>query len=224
MSWAYPATGLATYPRDPAAAAELIEASGWELGDDGIYEQDGDRLSTAVAVREGFPERTAWLESVSEQVSECGIELEVVEVPFDAIVEMLAIYPHVNAAAPDSGDPFDAYFGGFDTGLDPDPFLLYHSSECSSAERPDTFNFACWANPAADALIDSGRVEPDLAERARIYRDYAILQSQDLPVIYAWSDLVREGIAATVDSTDPAGLALDTPTWNRSLERLTNVR
>lgn len=224
MSWAYPATGLATYPRDPAGAAELIEASGWELGDDGIYEQDGDRLSTAVAVREGFPERTAWLQSVSEQVRTCGIELEVVEVAFDAIVEMLAIYPHVNAAAPDDGEPFDAYFGGFDTGLDPDPYLLYHSSQCSSAERPDTFNFACWANPVADALIDSGRVEPDLAERARIYRDYAILQAQDLPVIYAWSDLVHEGIAATIDTTDPAGLALDTPTWDRSLERLTNVR
>lgn len=224
MSWAYPATGLATYPRDPAAASALIEASGWELGDDGIYAQDGERLSTPVAVREGFPERAAWLRSVSDQVRACGIELEVVEVPFDAIVEMLAIYPHVNAAAPDDGEPFAAYFGGLDTGLDPDPFLLYHSSECSSAERPNTFNFACWANPAADALIDAGRVEPDLAERARLYRDYAILQSQDLPVIYAWSDLVREGIAATVGTTDPAGLALDTPTWNRSLERLTNVR
>ena len=137
---------------------------------------------------------------------------------------MLAIYPHVNAADPESGDPFDAFLGGLDTGIDPDPFLLYHSTECSSAERPDTFNFACWTNPAADALIDAARVEPDVAERARLYREYAILQSQDLPVIYAWSDLVHEGIAATVDTTDPAGLDLDTPTWYRSLERLTNVR
>ena len=94
----------------------------------------------------------------------------------------------------------------------------------SSAERPDTFNFACWANPAADALIEAGRVEPDLAERARIYRDYAIRISEDLPVIYAWSDLVREGIRSSIGTTAPGGLRLDTPTWTEPLERLTNVR
>jgi ABC-type transport system substrate-binding protein len=224
MSWAYPPAGLATYPMDRELATERIEASGWELGDDGIYEKGGERLATAVAVREGFPARTDWLNSVSEQVRACGIELTVVEVSFEAILDMLAIYPHVNAAAPDDGDPFDAYFGGLDTGIDPDPFLLYHSSECSTAELPDTYNFACYANPVVDGLIDAGRIEPDLDERARIYHEYAVLQSQDLPVIYAWSELVREGISSTMGTTDPGGLALDTPTWYRQLERLTNVR
>ena len=224
MSWAYPASGLATYGLDQARAISLIEASGWTRGDDGIYERDGRRLSTVVPVREGAPERTAWLRAVSTAVRGCGIELKVAEVPFSAILRMLAVYPHVNAAAPDAGHPFDAYFGGLDTGVDSDPFRLYHSTECTSAERPDTYNFGCYQDPTVDRLIDAARREPDLTARATLYQQYATRISNDLPIIYAWSDLVRDGIAASVGTTDPAGLQLDTPTWARPLERLTNVR
>jgi ABC-type transport system substrate-binding protein len=224
MSWAYPTSGLATYDLDPDRATGLIEAAGWTLGDDGVYERDGRRLSTVVPVREDAPERAAWLRAVGTAVRRCGIELKVAEVPFSAILRMLAIYPHVNAAAPDAGRSFDAYFGGLDTGVDPDPFRLYHSTECTSAERPDTYNFGCYQEPAVDRLIDAARREPELTRRALLYQQYATRISTDLPVIYAWSDLVRDGIAASVGTTAAAGLQLDTPTWPRPLERLTNVR
>ena len=72
----------------------------------------------------------------ADQVKECGIDIQFKEVDFGAILNMLTIYPHINAAAPETGKPFDAYFGGFSTGFDPDPYSLYHSSECSTAERP----------------------------------------------------------------------------------------
>lgn len=224
MSWAYPAGGITDYRLDRERATALIEASGWELGSDGIYEKGGRRLATIIPVREGFPARTAWLQAVSDAVRACGIELEIADVSYTSILRMLAVYPHVNAAAPDSGDPYDAYFGGLDTGVDPDPYRLYHSTECTSSERTDTFNFGCYQDATVDRLIEAARVEPDLSARARLYAEYAARISEDLPVIYAWSDLLREGIAASVDTTAPGGLQLDTPTWYRSLERLTNVR
>lgn len=223
MSWAYPATGLNEYPPDPERARELIEASGWEPGDDGIYEKAGRRLATVVAVREGFGDRVRWLELVAEQVRECGIELAFRAVPFTTIVRMLDVYPHVNAAAPESRRPFDAYLGGFDTTVDPDPFRLYHSTECSSAERSSTFNFGCYQNAAVDGLIDAARIEMDLDRRAELYHRYAVALAQDLPLIYAWSDLAREGLRAGVGTTDGAGLRLDTPTWFHEREKLTNV-
>ena len=52
-----------------ARAKELIEASGWRLGDDGIYVKGERRLSTVVAVRAGYPQRTRWLDLVAEQVA-----------------------------------------------------------------------------------------------------------------------------------------------------------
>ena len=223
MSWAYPTEGLNEYPADPAHAKELIEASGWTLGDDGIYAKAGRRLATVVAVREGFPERTRWLELVAEQVRACGIELGFKEVPFTSIVRMLDVYPHVNAAAPQTRRPFDAYFGGFDTTVEPDPFRLYHSTECSSAERSSTFNFICYQNPVVDGLIDAGRLQTDVTLRAETYQQYAVALSQDLPVIYAWSDIAREGLRASVGTTATEGLSLDTPTWFHEIETLTNV-
>lgn len=223
MSWAYPTNGLNEYPADPVRARELIEASGWKPGDDGFYVKAGRRLATVVAVREGFPERVRWLELVAEQVRECGIELGIREVPFTTIVRMLDVYPHVNAADPESRRPFDAYLGGFDTTVEPDPFRLYHSTECSSAERSSTFNFICYQSAAVDGLIDAARSETDLTRRAALYQQYAVVLSQDLPVIYAWSDIAREGLRASVGTTNGAGLSLDTPTWFHEIEKLTNL-
>ena len=222
-SWAYPTSGLNTYPMDQAKSKELIESSGWTLGSDGIYEKDGQKLSTVVAVRAERPDRSKWMQLVGDQVRQCGIDLQFKEIDFAAILNMLDVYPHINAAAPETGKPFDAYFGGFSTSFDPDPFSLYHSSQCSTAEQPATFNYECYQNPEADALIDKGLVTFDQAERAAIYQEYAVIQSNDLPVIYAWADIAREGLRATVDTTADGGLQLDTPTWFRQTEKLTNV-
>ncbi len=223
-SWAYPTSGLNTYPMDQAKAKELIESSGWTMGADGIYEKAGQKLSTVVAVRAERPDRSKWMQLVGDQVRQCGIDLQFKEIDFAAILNMLDVYPHINAAAPETGKPFDAYFGGFSTSFDPDPFSLYHSSQCSTAEQPATFNYECYQNPEADALIDKGLVTFDQAERAAIYQEYAVIQSNDLPVIYAWADIAREGLRATVDTTADGGLQLDTPTWFRQTEKLTNVK
>jgi ABC-type transport system substrate-binding protein len=223
-SWAYPSSGLDIYPVDRAKAKALIEASGWKLGADGIYAKAGRRLSTIVAVRAGFPQRTRWLELVADQVRACGIELKAAEVPFADIVHMLDVYPHVNAAAPEARRPFAAYFGGFNTTAEPDPYRLYYSAECSSAERSSTFNYICYQSPVVDSLILAGRAETDPTRRAAIYQRYAVALAQDLPVIYAWSDIAREGIRASIGTTAPGGLPLDTPTWFDGVERLTNVK
>jgi peptide/nickel transport system substrate-binding protein len=164
------------------------------------------------------------MQLVSDQVKQCGIDIQFKEIDFAAILNMLSVYPHINAAAPEAGKPFDAYFGGFSTSYDPDPYSLYHSKECSTAEKPDTFNYICYSNPEVDKLIDEGLVEFDQAKRAEIYKQYAVIQSNDLPVLYAWSDIAREGLRKTIDTTAEGGLQLDTPTWFRQTEKLTNQK
>ncbi|CAN5527314.1 hypothetical protein BH20CHL7_BH20CHL7_15230 [soil metagenome] len=223
-SWAYPSSGINTFPRDVAKSKSLIEASGWTLGSDGVYAKDGQRLATAVAVRAGRPERSKWMQLAGDQAKECGFDMTYKEVDFGALLNMLYAYPHINAAAPETNKPFDAYFGGWGTSYDPDPFSLYHGDECSSAERPDTFNYICYNNPEVNALIEEGLVEFDQAKRAEIYQRYAILKAEDVPTLLAWSDIAREGIRKTVDTTADGGLQLDTPTWSRQFEKLTNIR
>jgi ABC-type transport system substrate-binding protein len=224
-SWAYPTQGLNQYPMDAAKGKALIEESGWTLGSDGIYEKAGQKLSTIAAVRAGRPNRSKWMQLMGDQVKQnCGIDIQYKEVDFAGILNMLDVFPHVNAAAPEKGKPFDAYFGGFSTSLDPDPFSLYHSKECSTAERPTTFNYICYSNPEVDKLIDEGLTTLDQAERAKIYQEYAVLQSEDLPVLYSWADIAREGLSKTVDTTAEGGIQTDSPTWFRQVEKLTNIK
>ena len=223
-SWAYPTQGLNTYAMDQAKAKELIESSGWALGSDQIYEKDGQKLSTVVAVRAERPDRSKWMQLVGDQVRQCGIDLQFKEVDFGALLNMLDTYPHINAAAPETGKPFDAYFGGFSTTFDPDPFALYHSSQCTTEEQPTLYNYICYSNPEADKLIEDGLVTFEQADRAAIYQEYAVIQSNDLPVIYAWADIAREGLRGTVDTTADGGLQLDTPTWFTQVQKLTNVK
>jgi len=45
-----------------------------------------------------------------------------------------------------------------------------------------------------------------------------------LPILFAWSDRISDGLRASVGTTGPDGLPLDTPTWWMPAEALTNVR
>ncbi len=219
-SWAFPSTGLEEYTFNAARGIDLLEAAGWKVGADGIREKDGVKLSTVAPVRAERAARSKWMQLMSDQVrTNCGIDIQYKEVDFGAILNMLDVYPHVNAADPTGGKPYFAYFGGFSTGLDPDPTTMFHSKNCSTAENPQTYNYICYSNPEVDKLIDDGLLTFDQAERTKIYQQYAIIQSQDLPVIYAWSDIAREGLSKTVGST--AGpLVMDSPTWSWELQKL----
>jgi ABC-type transport system substrate-binding protein len=156
-SWAFPSGGIETYDLNPARGKELIEASGWTLGSDGTYEKNGQKLETVVAVRAGRPNRSLFMQLFTDQVREnCQMNITFKEVDFGALLNMLNVFPHVNAAAPERGQPFDAYFGGWGLSLDPDPYSLMHGDECTTAENPDRYNYICYNNPQINDLIIQG--------------------------------------------------------------------
>ncbi len=114
---------------------------------------------------------------------------------------------------------------GSATGFDPDPFSLYHCSQCSTAELPDTNNYICYSNPEVDKAIEAGLVEFDQAARAKIYADYAVIQSNDLPVLYAWSDIAHEGLRNTVDTIVPDRVRAGRPRCSTDpIEKVTNKK
>ena len=223
-SWAYPKDGLNTYAMDPAKSKSLIESSGWTLGSDGIYEKGGKKLSTIVAVRAGRPDRSKWMQLMSDQVKQCGIDIQYKEIDFNSLLNMINNYPHINVADPSKNKPFDAYFGGFSSTYDPDPFAVYHSSQCSTAEKPTTYNYECYKSPEADKLIEDGLVELDQAKRAQIYQQYAVVQSNDLPVIYAWADVAHQGLQKTVNTSDPAGFQMSSIEFQGKMNEITNAK
>lgn len=67
---------------DPEQAKSLLKDAGYEMGSDGFFAKDGERLSLTLV--SGFPTATANRPApafLQEQFREVGVELEIVEVP-----------------------------------------------------------------------------------------------------------------------------------------------
>ena len=220
-SWAYN-PDLTAVERDVPTAIGHLEDAGWTVEVDGDGNATGpatrgdETFSTDVYVRAGQPERIRFMELLRDQVVDCGMELNVIEGDFATVLLPLLTYPHI---PPNADKAYDAYFGGWSTGLDPDPFALFHSSQCTTEEAPELYNYVCFQNDRADKLIEEGLVVSDQEERAAIYQEFEQIMFDEQPYLFAWSDLAREVIDVNMQST--AGeLELTSPLWDWQVETL----
>ncbi|MEM1428004.1 MAG: ABC transporter substrate-binding protein [Pseudomonadota bacterium] len=65
---------------DPDAGKAMIEAAGWTLGSDGIYEKDGEKLEVSIHVNSASTEYTRTIDVVVEQLNRAGINARSVPV------------------------------------------------------------------------------------------------------------------------------------------------
>lgn len=217
-SWAHQ-PGLAKQ-RDVEAARRLIEASGWSIGQDEIYEKDGRRLAAEVVVRADVGPYVAFLDRVVAQVRDCGIELTPRLVEFSEVVTMLETFPHL---MPGSSEPFDVYLGGWGLAFDPDAFDLFHSSRIPTESRtgPLHLNYIGFSNPQVDALLEEGLATYDQARRTEIYRELQRVLAQEQPYYFAFAATTIEALDADLTSSD-GPLDLSSPRWWWRLEALVN--
>jgi ABC-type transport system substrate-binding protein len=221
-SWAFN-PDIKTVPRDTKKGMESLKEAGWTVADangdgkaDGVATKAGKEFSTQVYVRAGKTDRIKFMQLLRDQVIDCGIKIEVVEADFATVLLPLLTFPHI---PPNGTKAFDAYFGGWGTGYDPDPFSLFHSSQCTTEEQPELNNYICFKNADADKLIEDGLKENDQAKRAEIYQKFEQIMFDQQPYLFAWADLAHEALSKNLIST--AGeLKLDSPQWHWQLETL----
>ena len=214
VSWAYQ-PDLVRPERDVAAARELIESSGWAPGDDGIYIRQGRRLATQVYVSAAEAQRVEFMDLVSAQVRDCGIELEVAPADPQIVLGPILEYPHIAAG---QKEPFDALFIGWSHAYDPDD-PTWSSRSISSAQQPDAPNLMGFADPRVDELQAQGLATYDQRERARIYRELQDVIAADRPVLFAWALRTVEVLDEHLASTD-GELNLGSRYWPWQIEKL----
>jgi len=131
---------------DPDGAEELLDDAGWVVGDDGIREKDGRRLSTTVT----FWQDPAPLELVQQQLRQIGVDLQLQHVE---IAESTAIK--------ESGD-FDFDYYNL-TRSDPDVLRLIFSANARNInDRPAE---------EVDDLLDRSAAATDPDERAGLIEE-----------------------------------------------------
>ena len=211
-SWAYN-PDLVEPERDVDAAIEFIESAQvhtWTLGDDGVYVNEaGERLSATVLVRAGQQDRIDFMNLLAEQVADCGIEIIVQPGDFQTVLIPSLDYPHIPGG---SSEPWHAYFGGWGLTPEPDPFALFHGSQCTSEEQPGTYNYPCLQDEEVDRLIEEGLATSDQAERTAIYHEYQLRMQELQPYLFGWSNINADGLDAGLVYSD-GELELDSPNW-----------
>ena len=142
-------------------------------------------------MRAGKPDRIKFMQLLADQVKDCGFDIAIEEADFGTVLLPGLEWPLIMTG---QTEQWDAYFGGWSTSYDPDPYSLWHSSNCVTEELPDTYNYICFQNERADELIEAGLKELDQAKRAEIYQEFETIMADELPYLWAWSDEAKEGL------------------------------
>jgi ABC-type transport system substrate-binding protein len=138
--------GIEPLPYDPQEALGLLKEAGWERGPEGWLEKDGARLQFTLITNSGNNLRKAVLAIAQDGWKRIGVDVKT-----DLLEWAVFIQERVN-----KGD-FDALVLGWQMGIDPDLYQIWHSSQT----RPHQLNFVGFHHQDADDLIIRIRQEYD---------------------------------------------------------------
>jgi len=205
-SWAYD-PDLPKPEQDVGAAKRLIEASGWQLGADGIYARDGARLAAQILVRAERPPRIKMADLIAAQARDCGTDLRTLPLGEDVYYRAL-YYPH---HIPGTQTPWDLFLYGLGLSSDPAPYW-FTSSQIPSAKNPDSSNSSGFSDPLVDRLDAAQASTYDQAERARLLRQEQQEIAAQVPAIFLWIDTTHDAVRSAVTTVD-GPLDLTVPNW-----------
>lgn len=186
ISWAY-SDKVQKYEYDPKKAKELLKQAGVK------------NLEFTVLINHGSKEREKAATILQQQFESVGVKMNI------KVLEWSALLKVINAKQ----DPkdFDAVIIGWSTGVDPDSYSIWHSSQ-----YPKGLNFVGYKNAEVDRLLDAGRREQSKAGRKKIYAKMYKDITSDAPYIFLWYPSVLSGVRDRVGGLSepgPAGLFVD---------------
>jgi ABC-type transport system substrate-binding protein len=138
--------GVAPLPYDPDGAVRILESRGWRRGADGFFAKDGKRLEFSLITNNGNPQRKAIATIAQDAWRKIGVDCRVQLFEWAVFLK-----DFINTGK------FDAVVLGWSTGIDPDMYQLWHSSQTD----PQELNFTGYANREVDRLLEAVRLEYD---------------------------------------------------------------
>jgi peptide/nickel transport system substrate-binding protein len=190
-SWAY-SPQVKRYAYDLEQAKALLEKAGWKVGTNGVRERSDVKLQFTLLTNDD-PGRIRLAEEISRQWAAIGVKADVQSVG-------------VNGLMRDYLQPrrFEAVLYGWSgLGSDPDPYELWHSSQATG----DGSNFASFANPKADELIEDARHALSQSERALLYQQFQDLFAEQAPALLIYGSTYTYAVNARVQGVRPVALA-----------------
>jgi len=177
---------------DPDGALALLAEAGWHRSPSGWLEKDGKRLQFTLITNSGNNLRRSVLAIAQDAWKKIGIDVRT-----DLLEWSVFIQERVNKL------DFDALILGWQMGIDPDLYQIWHSSQTG----PYQLNFVGFKNPEADDLIIKIRQEYDFKKQVayahRLHRIIAAEQPYTFLYVSKWTAVLDRRIV--VKETDASG-------------------
>jgi peptide/nickel transport system substrate-binding protein len=168
LSWAA-ASGVMSFPHDPARARELLDEAGYPDRDG-----DGPASRFTLTLKVSNTEFNRLQSSVIQQnLRDVGIGLDV------RTYEFATLYADVLAGN------FQMYTLQWTAGALADPDILrrvFHSKQAP----PAGFNRGRYSNPEVDRLLDEAAASEDQARRLELYADVQRIVAREVPYVSLW--------------------------------------
>lgn len=191
-SWAYH-DGLEHFPYDPEAAINLLKGEGYVIPAAGGDVRAKENVSLDFTMM--HPDDATYTqiaETIRDGWAEVGVRVELQAVPYDQLVlESLASRTY-QAALVDidlSRTP------------DPDPYPFWHQAEATGGQ-----NYSQWDNRSASEYLEQARVTADYTLRTRLYRNFQVVFSKELPALPLFVPVYTYGVDSQVEGVQVGAL------------------
>jgi len=192
-SWAYD-PGARAPAFDPAAAARLLDQSGWRRAADGYRYKGGKRLALQYVTSVGYGEARKYAPIFQQQMKAAGIDVSVRLYPTSLLF----------AAKADGGilnnGKFDVVWTGWIGGVDPDDATLWSCDQMP----PDGYNLSQYCDPRIDEQERIALTSYDQDVRRRAYRRIGQLLNEDVPVDFLFWTHIHDAMRDELQNYRPA--------------------
>ncbi|MCX5890551.1 MAG: peptide-binding protein [Deltaproteobacteria bacterium] len=192
-TWYYDAD-VPKFSYDPEKAKALLAAAGWQPNSDGILVKDGRPFAFTILTNQGNDTRERTAVIIQDRLRAVGIVVKIRTVEWAAFLKEFI----------EKGN-YEAVILGWNTGLDPDQYDIWHSSKT----KPGELNFIHYKNAEVDRLLDEGRHTFDREKRRQAYFKLQEIIAEDQPYTFLFVPDALPAISKRFRGIKPAAAGID---------------
>ncbi|MCX7634063.1 MAG: ABC transporter substrate-binding protein, partial [Turneriella sp.] len=181
---------------DPQRAQKLLAEAGYQRNAAGLLAKDGKVLEFELLFPAGGGFADQMVSVLKEDFTRAGIVLQPRKLEFQALITKV------------NERDFQAVMLGWASGIESDPFQLWHTSQ-----RDKGHNFTGFGNAESDALIERARLTFDDNARNAIYHRFHELLYNEQPYTFLFTSYALIAVSRRFSSVEVYPLGLEILEW-----------
>ncbi len=191
LSWAY-YDGVEHIGFDPDTAKNELKAAGYVLPPDGIVRAKDTISFSFTMVYPDDAIHAQLAQTIQQNWADIGVEVKLQAVSYDSLIKD-HLTPRTYQAALVDLDLSRSY--------DPDPYPFWHQAEINGGQ-----NYSQWDNRTASEYLEQARVVADPNIRARLYRNFQVVFTRELPALPLYYPIYTYGVDQRVQGVQAVPL------------------